>query len=79
MTKLKYRATFERGMRGELPEVLYIKAANIVAAGRAWGNTLGKQGYHALYCPSDAILGWGQFLMICNRGAAATYRIDGVS
>lgn len=75
--KLKYQARYIKGERKELPAVLDVRAMNIIAAGKAWSKQLGKQGYHALYSAQADGLPWGQYLLVCNRGTAAVYSIEG--
>ena len=50
MTPCKYTLRFKSGNRGQLDEVITIKANNIIAAGRKWSQLVGKQKDCTVFC-----------------------------
>lgn len=76
MTPCKYTLRFKSGNRGQLDEVITIKANNIIAAGRKWSQLVGKQGLHGLYIPQHAQYGWGQWFVVSNGPVNATYEVQ---
>ena len=74
-----YRFTLKDGEPGKLDRVFNVRASNVIAAGRAAGKLVGKLGYHGVYIPQHVKYGWGQWFVVCNLGANATYEIEGIA
>lgn len=66
----------KRGVRAQLRKPLFGSGNNIVAAGRRATKLVGKLGYHGAYIPQHAEYGWGNWFVVCNMGANATYEIE---